>query len=115
MRLLADENFNQKIVRGLMRRNSDLNITSVHDVGLRGATDADVLAWAAEDGRIVLTHDQSTMPNYAYERVTSGAFMPGVFVIGNRLAIGTAIDELLLMAECTEQSEWTSLVVHVPI
>ena len=62
LRLLADENFNGDVVRGLLLRQPNLDIVCVQDVGLAGADDSDILAWAAENDRIVLTHDRATMP-----------------------------------------------------
>ena len=53
----SDENFNNDIVRGLLRRIPDLDVVRVQDVGLSGADDPDILEWAANDGRIMLTHD----------------------------------------------------------
>jgi predicted nuclease of predicted toxin-antitoxin system len=64
--LAADENFNNNIVRGLLRRKPDLDI---QDEGLSGADDQAVLEWAAQKGRILLTHDVSTITHYAYDRV----------------------------------------------
>lgn len=58
--LLADENFNNDIVRGTWRKEPGLDIVRVQDVGLSGADDATVLAWAADNGRVLLTHDVST-------------------------------------------------------
>ena len=76
LRLLADENFNGDIVRGLMLHQPELNLIRVQEVGLAGADDPDILAWAAQNNRIVLTHDRATMPDYAYERVAAGEAMP---------------------------------------
>jgi predicted nuclease of predicted toxin-antitoxin system len=67
--LLADEDFNGIIVRGLHRRRPELDIVRVQDVGLSGAGDPRALEWAAQSGRIVLTHDVTTMTKYAYERL----------------------------------------------
>jgi hypothetical protein len=53
--LAADENFNNDIVRGLLRRAPHINIVRIQDVGLSGADDATVLAWAADVGRVLLT------------------------------------------------------------
>ena len=50
---VADENFNNDIVRGLLRRKPDLNIVRVQDVGLRGAEDPIILEWAANEGRLL--------------------------------------------------------------
>ncbi|MBM4093944.1 MAG: hypothetical protein FJ276_31735, partial [Planctomycetes bacterium] len=72
LRLLADENFNGDIVRGLLLRQPDIDIVRVQDVELAGAGDPDILAWAAENDRVVLTHDRATMPSHAHERVTPG-------------------------------------------
>jgi predicted nuclease of predicted toxin-antitoxin system len=77
LRLASDENFNGDIVRGLLFRLPELNLLRVQDVGLGGAIDPVVLAWAAENDRIVLTHDRATLPNFAYERVVAGEAMPG--------------------------------------
>ena len=61
-RLLADENFRGNIIRGLIRRIPTLDVTRVQDEGLSGADDPSVLEWAADNDRIVLTHDLETMP-----------------------------------------------------
>lgn len=69
LRLVADENFNNDIVRGLLRRKPDLDIVRVQDADLSGADDPTLLEWAAQESRILLTHDVTTMTRYAYERV----------------------------------------------
>ncbi len=115
LRLLADENFNGDIVRGLILRQRDLDIVRVQDVGLAGADDPTVLAWAAENNRIILTHDRATMPDFSYERVAAGVRMPGVFILNDRFPVGQAIDEILLMDACSEQAEWNGRAIHVPL
>jgi hypothetical protein len=115
LRLLADENFNGDIVRGLLLRQPDLEIVRVQDVGLAGADDPEILTWAAENNRIVLTHDRATMPDHAYERVADGQAMAGVFILNDRFPVGQAIEEILLMVACSEQSEWGGRAVHVPL
>lgn len=65
LKLAADENFSQKIVRGLRRRRTDIDIVTVQESGIRGAGDPEVLTWAAQEGRMLLTHDVSTITKYA--------------------------------------------------
>ena len=60
-RFLADENFNNQIVRGVLRQSSDIDIVLVQNVNLSGVDDPTVLEWAAQEERIVLTHDVATM------------------------------------------------------
>lgn len=87
----------------------------VQDVGLAGAEDPDVLAWAAEHDRIVLTHDRATFPDRAYDRLTDGEPMTGVFLQSDRLSVGQSIDEVLLIVDCTHQAEWNGRVIHLPL
>jgi predicted nuclease of predicted toxin-antitoxin system len=61
LRLAADENFNNDIFRGLLRRMPALDIVRVQDAGLSGADDPAILEWAAQQGRILLPHDVSTI------------------------------------------------------
>ena len=115
LRLLADENFNGDVVRGLLRRQPDLEIVRVQDVGLAGADDPDILAWAAENNRIILTHDRATMADYAYARVAVGEAMAGVFIVNDRFPVGQAVDEIMLTVACSEQIEWSGRAVHLPL
>jgi hypothetical protein len=50
-RFLADEDFNNDVLLGLQRRVARIDIVRVQDAGLRGASDADVLAHAAGEDR----------------------------------------------------------------
>jgi len=113
--LAADENFNNDVVRGVRRRNPTVDIARVQDEGLSGADDPTILEWAAKVGRVVLTHDVSTMTRYAYDRVREGRPMPGVFEVGREVPIGTAIEEILLLAECSLQGEWEGQVRYLPL
>jgi predicted nuclease of predicted toxin-antitoxin system len=115
LRLLSDENFNGVIVRGLLLRRPDLALIRVQDVGLDEADDPAVLAWAAANDRIVLTHDRATMPDFAYVRVEAGQPMPGLFVLNDRFPVRQAIDEILLLDAGSEQAEWAGLVVYLPL
>lgn len=97
---VADENFNNDIVRGVRRWNPAIDIVRVQDIGLYSADDPAVLEWAAESGRVLLTHDVATMTRYAYDRVREGKAMPGVFEIARHVPIGVAIEPIALLAEC---------------
>lgn len=114
-RFAADENFNGRILRGLFRRNPNLDIVRVQDVGLSGADDPTTLDWAASEGRVLLTHDVATITRYANERTNTGLPMPGVFEVGRAVPIGQAIEDLLLIAECSLEGEWEGQVRYLPL
>lgn len=88
IRFLADENFNADIVRGLVRRVGNVDVVRVQDAGLRGADDEAVLAEAARDQRVVLTHDVATLIARAWDRVREGKLQTGVIVVPQALAVG---------------------------
>jgi len=56
-RFLADENLHGAIVRALKRRHEPIDLVRLQDTARRGAADPEVLQFAAEEQRIVLTHD----------------------------------------------------------
>ncbi len=106
LRFAADENFNQDIVRGLLRRRQELDIVCIQDVGLSGADDRSVLEWAAKEGRILLTHDVSTITPQAYELIRAHKPMRGVFEVSQDVPIGHTLEDLVLLAECSLADEW---------
>jgi len=115
LRLAADENFNNNIVRGLLRQRPELDIVRIQDIGLSGADDPTVLEWAAQEGRVLLTHDASTVTKYAYGRVRVGLPMPGVFEVGRDVPIGRAIEDILLLAEYSLDGEWEGQIRYLPL
>jgi uncharacterized protein DUF5615 len=115
LRLAADENFNNDIVRGLLRRKPDLDIARVQDVGLSGEDDAAVLDRAATEGRVLVTHDATTMTRHAYDRVRTARSMPGVFEVSPSVPVGRAIDDLLLIVEYSLEGEWEGQIRYLPL
>ncbi len=115
LRFLSDENFNGDIVRGLRLRRPNVDLLRVQDVGLQQADDPTILAWSAENGRVVLTHDRATFPYYVYEHMVAGRRMSGVFVLDDRLPVRQAIDELLLIDEGSDPADWMGRVLYLPL
>ena len=74
-----------------------------------------LLEWCAREGRILLTHDVSTMTHHAYERVRAGLSMPGVFEVSRRISVGDAIADIILLVECSLEEEWEGQVRYLPL
>ena len=115
LRFLIDEDFDNDILRGAQRRFPALDAVRAQDVGLSGQHDTRVLEWAAQENRVILTHDVSTMKPYAYERSAAGLPMPGVFVASHVVPINAAIESVVLLAECSLPGEWEGQVRHLPL
>src|SRR6266702_4087990 len=91
LRFAVDEDFDNRIVRGLLRRLLTHDIVRAQDAGLIGKLDPVILEWAAAENRVLLTHDGSTMTKHAYACVESGRPMPGLFEVGQEIPIREAI------------------------
>ncbi len=91
------------------------SISSAFKTCLSGADDPSVLQWAADQGRIIITHDISTLAKHALARVAAGQPMPGVFEVRSVAPIGQAIDVLILLAECNFEGEWEGQVRFLPL
>jgi len=112
---LADENFNGRIVRGLLRRAPHMDLVRAQDVGLSGIPDPAVLEWAAKSGRILLTHDIATMVPYSFDRIEQGLPTPGVLIVRESFAIGSVIDDLLLIFEAGQAQDFEGNVIYLPL
>ena len=115
LRFAIDEDFNNRILRGVLRRMPALDIVRVQDAGLRSSEDPAVLEWAAVEGRVILTHDASTMSAFAYERVKLGLAMPGIFEVSQDMPIGQAIKEIILVAGASFDDEYEGQVRYLPL
>ena len=51
----------------------------------------------------------------SYERIAQGLPMPGVFEVPLKVPINIAIEEILLLAECSVTGEWEGQVNYLPL
>src|SRR5581483_1774559 len=103
LKLAADENLNNDILRGLRRMVPDVDVVRVQDAGLAGADDARVLDWAASAGRVLVTHDVATMTSAAYERIARGQSMPGIFEVPASISTRQAIEDFFFNDTATTE------------
>jgi hypothetical protein len=115
IKLALDENFDARIVKGLRRRLAGLDSVSVQESGLTSAPDPDVLAWAAAEERVLLSHDLATMPPLAWARVGRGQPMAGLVMVPNLLAVGRAIKDLDLLVQISSKADLENRVVFLPL
>ena len=87
----------------------------VQDTELFSADDPDVLEWAANQGRILLTHDLDTMTKYANERISQGLPIAGVILIRDTLPVAKVIEDLLTILGASEANEWENRVDFLPL
>jgi predicted nuclease of predicted toxin-antitoxin system len=114
IRFAADEDLDNHIVRAV-RRSASIDIVRVQEARLTGADDDAVLAWAASDDRVLLTHDASTMTAAAYRRIERGQRTPGVIVLPQWLPVADAVADVSLIAECSDAADWADKVRFLPL
>jgi hypothetical protein len=115
VKYLFDEDLNGRIVRGVRRRISELDSTTVQEADLPEASDPAVLDWAASQDRIVITHDHRTMRPCAEDRLKEGLPMSGLILVRQTAPLGQVIDDLVLIAEATTGEEWQGTIVFLPL
>lgn len=114
MKWLADECFDNDIIRGLLRRQPDFDLVRAQDVPqVAGRDDETLLAWAGNNKRVVLTHDLATMVP-ALQLLGHPAYA-AIVVVPDSLPIGRIIEEVLLLDQCSNESDWTAGVIYLPL
>lgn len=115
VRFLADEDIDSGIVEDLCSRESAIDVLDVKTAGLRGTTDPELLELAAEQNRVLITHDRKTMPQHVRTRLEAGKSTAGVFILPqNPSAIGEVVESLLLVWAASRAEEWQDRIVYLP-
>jgi len=112
-RFQADENLNAKIVAGLLRREPSLDFQSAKAARLIGLSDPEALAIAAQDNRILVSHDRETLPDH-FSRFIEKSTSAGLLIVSQKLDIGAAIEQILLVWTATEAEEWINRIGYLP-
>jgi predicted nuclease of predicted toxin-antitoxin system len=113
VRFQADADLKQAIVTGTIRRQPNLNFQSAYAAGLEGKKDSQVLAIAARDGRVLVTHDRKTMPAEFGEFILSKT-SSGVLIVSQNLSVSDAIEALILVWEASTAEEWVNQIMSIP-
>jgi hypothetical protein len=113
---LADECFDNDIVRGLLRRSPTLDLIRARDIAeIAGTDDQKLLAWATANQRVLLTHDLATMvPALLVQRQQQSGCAP-IVLVSDSLPIGAVIEEILLLDQCSEETDWAAGVIYLPL
>lgn len=115
LKLLIDENLDQRILRGLLLQVPGLLYTVVQETGLARAQDAALLQWAAENQQALVTHDRKTMLTAAHNRMRSGQRTGGVIIVKKELPLIRAIEDLALLLGCCTEKDLENQVVFIPL
>jgi len=115
LRLLIDQDLDHDILRGLIRRVPLLDVVTAFEIGMSKATDSQLLARAAQENRIIVTHDRKTMPTHAAHLMSAGENIAGLFVVPRSIPLRLAIEDLELIITCSANDEWVNVIRYLPL
>jgi hypothetical protein len=111
LRLASDADVHGDIIRGLRFHSRAIDLVRVQDALSEGTPDTEVLEWTAAKNRVLITNDRKTMVGLARQRAKAGKPIPGLIATTNQQPVGSAIDDILLVAECMSEEEIRERVV----
>jgi hypothetical protein len=114
-RFLADHDLNEHIVTGVLRQEPAVDFVRVRDLGMSMRPDGEILAHAASEGLLVVSHDVNTMPAAAFTRLAAGESFPGLFMAPQSSPVASIIDSLVMIWAASELEEWRDQVVFLPL
>ena len=114
LRFLADENLNRNMIRGIVRA-AEIDIVRAQDVGLAASDDPTILEWAAAQDRVVVSHDVTTLVQFAWQRVAAELPMPGLIVVPPSCAIAQVISEILLIDRVCNPDDIARQIWYLPL
>lgn len=98
---------------GVLRRQPQIDFRTALEAGLRGLDDKSVLALAAKEGRILVTHDRRTMPRH-FAEFNDTAASPGLIIVAQKADVLSVIEDLILIWAASESEEWVNSVCTIP-
>ncbi len=110
----ADADLKGAIARAIRRRIPEIDFRTATEADLEGVPDDQVLARAASEDRILVTHDRKTMPIHFAEFIQNQT-SPGVLILSKKVSIAVAIDEIVLIWAASSADEYTNLIQRIPL
>lgn len=115
LKILIDQDFDHDILRGVIRRLPQVDFVTAFETGLSDWDDEQLLLWASQNGRVLITHDRRTMPTHFAALLEKGESLQGVIISPRQLSIKQAIDELEMIIFCSENDEWRDILKILPL
>jgi hypothetical protein len=114
VRYQADADLNEDIVTGVRRRVPEIDFQTAHEALPANLSDPHVLARAAEEGRILVTHDRRTMPTH-FGHFIENHKSPGLIIISQNTDLLSAIEGLILIWTASEAEEYVNSIRTLPL
>ncbi len=117
---LLDEHLRGPIWRAIQRSNArgpdSIDAVRVGDENgpALGTQDPEILQWAEQHNRILVTLDEHSMPSHLADHLQAGRHSPGVFTIRPSVHLPDVVEFLALAAFASEPDEWADRIAYIP-
>ena len=117
LRYLIDENVDPLYKQQLLKKNSEIRAYSVGDPGCppKSTLDPEILCWCEENDFILITNNRKSMPAHLVVHLSQGSHIPGIITLNSEMSVGGTIEELILIAEEGNPSEYQDRIVYLPV
>lgn len=113
LKFQADADLRGPIVSGVKRREPLIDFTTAHEAGFAGLADPEVLARAADEHRMLVSHDVNTMPGHFADFIKTRT-SPGVVLIAQDRPYNEAIEGLIRLWNTAEAEDWENVLSFLP-
>ena len=110
----ADADINQIIIKAVLRREPVIDFQTAQAAKISGLTDEDVLAIAANAGRLLVTHDRKTIPHH-FTKFIAAQESSGVLIVPQKLPAANAAEDLILIWASSKAEEWINRIHSLPL
>ena len=121
LKLLLDENLRHASLLTALeaQRGQDrypLDVARVGDPACPrlGCDDDEIIRWAAEQDRVVLSLDARTLCRALASRLAAGEHSPGIILLRNDLTVAEILELLQLVTHVSDREEWQDTVRWIP-
>ena len=116
VRFLLDENIAPQVRDAAVRKYPHLDIVCIGDPECpsKGTPDEEILRFVARTQRILITRNRKSMPGHVSTIEAQGTVHWGVFRIRAKTTISQLIEEMVLLTEASEPTEWIGRLVWIP-
>jgi hypothetical protein len=114
-RFQADNDLRNSIRLGVLRREPSIESVSAREAQLDHVSDPDVLLLCGQRNRLLVSHDENSMPSHFQAFIAAGHHSPGVLIVPQHVPTGEAIESLLLLWLASEAAEWAERIAWLPL
>lgn len=109
----ADADLDEDIIWGVKRAEPMIDFQTADEAGIRGLPDSLVLAAAANENRILISHDRRTMPHHFADFIQKQS-SPGIFLISQGARMSKLIDDIVLIWFASKPEDWIDMISDLP-